>query len=131
MQAHWHFLAEGDRLLFYVGSPVSGIVGCGRLATKFRQTTPLWPDEVQANKVICPLRFEFDVEYCLPGVRWQDGCYGESALRPLIRNGFQCISDRLWADARRHFGLAEVATEPVAAAPSGRTPVDQANVTRD
>jgi hypothetical protein len=77
---------------------------------------------VEAGTVMYPLRFEFEVEYCLPGIRWLDGCYREPALRALIRNGFQCISARLRADARRHFGLAGVATEAVtrpAAIPPG------------
>lgn len=71
IKALWNMLREGDGLLFYVSKPVHGIVGFGHVVTKFRQTNPLWPDEIKRNEVIWPLRFEFDIEYCLPPSLWK------------------------------------------------------------
>lgn len=67
----WQSLQEGDRLLFYATKPTGGIIGHGSVRTKFRQDRPLWPKEVEDGKVIWPLRFEFDVHYCLPPVEWE------------------------------------------------------------
>ena len=71
LRSLWSMLREGDGLLFYVSKPVHGIIGFGHVVTKFRQTNPLWPDEIKRNEVIWPLRFEFDIEYCLPPSLWK------------------------------------------------------------
>src|SRR3972149_9518279 len=66
----WDKLEEKDRLLFYVTTPVKGIVGFGSVRTKFKQNRPLWPDEIRSKKIIWPLRFEFDVRFNLPPDKW-------------------------------------------------------------
>jgi predicted RNA-binding protein len=86
----WERLSETDKLFFYVTSPVSGVIGYGTVRTKFPQDQPLWPQEVKENKVIFPLRFEFDVEHCLPPDRWQASKITSSDLFP--RGGFQALS---------------------------------------
>jgi predicted RNA-binding protein len=86
----WERLSETDKLFFYVTSPVSGVIGYGTVRTKFPQDQPLWPQEVKENKVIFPLRFEFDVEHCLPPDRWQVSKITSSELFP--RGGFQALS---------------------------------------
>jgi len=86
----WERLSETDKLFFYVTSPVSGVIGYGTVRTKFPQDQPLWPQEVKENKVIFPLRFEFDVEHCLPPDRWQASKITSSELFP--RGGFQALS---------------------------------------
>jgi len=67
----WGALQEGDVVLFYVMRPVAGIIGFGKVKTKFRQTQPLWSKELDENEVIWPLRFEFNVEHCLPPDKWE------------------------------------------------------------
>jgi predicted RNA-binding protein len=67
----WEALQEGDMVLFYVMRPVAGIVGYGAVKTKFQQTQPLWSEEIEKDEVIWPLRFEFNVEYCLPPDNWE------------------------------------------------------------
>ncbi len=90
-QVHlWDRLEERDTLLFYVTSPVSGAVGHGTVRMKFRQSQPLWPEEITESKVIWPLRFEFNVEYCLPSDRWQTSKVTSPELFP--RGGFQALS---------------------------------------
>ncbi|MEW6070100.1 MAG: EVE domain-containing protein [Candidatus Thermoplasmatota archaeon] len=71
LEKFWNKISKGDILIFYVTSPVSGVIGFGRVTTKFKQDKPLWPDEVQSNKLIYPFRFEFKVEYCLPRESWE------------------------------------------------------------
>ncbi len=66
----WEKLAENDTVLFYVKRPVSGLVGYGTVQTKFRQTKPLWPQEIAEGTIKWPLCFEFKVEYCLAPDKW-------------------------------------------------------------
>ena len=90
LQALWNMLREGDGLLFYVSKPVHGIVGFGQVVTKFKQTNPLWPEEIKRNEVIWPLRFEFDIEYCLPPSLWKTRRYTSHDLQMISRMVFQC-----------------------------------------
>ena len=108
----WNMLREGDGLLFYVSKPVHGIVGVGYVATKFKQTTPLWPDEVKGDQVIWPLRFEFDVEYCLPLSLWKSKKYTSQDLQLVTRNVFQCYPIEEVNSARKALGLQPVIEEP-------------------
>lgn len=85
----WVGLNKGDVLLFYVTSPISGIIGHGTVRTKFRQDQPLWPQEIKEGKVIWPLRFEFNVEHCLPLDKWQTFKVTSRELFP--RGGFQAL----------------------------------------
>jgi len=90
LRSLWNMLREGDGLLFYVSKPVHGIIGCGYVGAKFRQTNPLWPEEIRKNEVIWPLRFEFDVEYCLPPSLWKSQSYTSQDLQLITRMVFQC-----------------------------------------
>lgn len=89
----WEAIVEGDRLLFYVTLPISGVIGYGTVRRKFRQNSPLWPQEVKARKSLWPLRLEFDVDYALPPERWQEDRVSNEAVRTLARGGFQAIDD--------------------------------------
>ena len=91
--ALWERLSQGDNVLFYATSPVSGVIGYGVVRTKFRQDKPLWPQEVKEDKVIWPCRFEFDVEYCLPRDKWKTRKVFSDFLRAIIRGGFQAIGE--------------------------------------
>ena len=106
MASLWNLLEEGDRLLFYVSNPVMGVVGCGNVTTKFRQDTPLWPDEIRKGTALWPLRFEFDVEYCLSPSLWETKCYREADLQLITRMVFQCAPAKLVREARSHLGLS-------------------------
>ncbi|NWF77221.1 MAG: EVE domain-containing protein [Chloroflexi bacterium] len=86
----WNRLNEGDVLLFYVTSPVSGVIGYGTVRIKFHQDQPLWPQEIEENEVIWPLRFEFNVERCLPFDKWPTSKVTSRELFP--RGGFQTLS---------------------------------------
>lgn len=90
LRSLWNMLREGDGLLFYVSKPVHGIVGFGHVVTKFRQTSPLWPEEIKRKEVLWPLRFEFDIEYCLPPSLWKFNKYTSHDLQMISRMVFQC-----------------------------------------
>jgi len=103
----WDSLTENDRVVFYATQPVGGIIGHGIVRTKFRQNKPLWPEEVRRNKNIWPLRFEFDVESCLPQKEWKAKKLVSKAIWP--RAGFQLLSK----DIAEEFISAMGATEYV------------------
>ncbi|TES87986.1 MAG: hypothetical protein E3J93_04220 [Dehalococcoidia bacterium] len=86
----WDTLSEGDRVLFYATQPVGGVIGHGIIRTKFRQGKPLWPEELRKHEIIWPLRFEFDVESCLPRREWNVSKIISKEIWP--RAGFQLIS---------------------------------------
>lgn len=87
----WESLKENDKVIFYVTSPVKGVIGHGVVRTKFPQDEPLWPDEIKQRKVIWPLRFEFDVDFRLPQGKWASERLVSKELQP--RAGFQALSE--------------------------------------
>ena len=73
LKKYWDKLQPNDLLFFYCTSPISGIIGYGRLTSKKGdQTIPLWADEVNTGTVIYPFRFEFEIEYVLESRLWQE-----------------------------------------------------------
>jgi len=78
---YWDVLQPNDIVLFYAMRPIAGIIGYGTIKTKFRQTQPLWFEEVNEGRVIWPLRFEIDVEYCLPPDRMETDRVTSELLR--------------------------------------------------
>jgi len=91
----WNNLTENDMVLFYVTNPVSGIIGYGAVQTKFRQTKPLWPQEIAERKVIWPLCFEFNVEHCLPPNKWTTDKISSDAVKLEARRGFHSLDPNL------------------------------------
>ena len=90
----WNRMTEGDGLVFYVTRPVGGAIGIGKVVTKFKQDKPLWPKEVQAQKVLWPYRFEFDVDFCFPPDEWSSRKLEVDALRAVVQAGFQPLKDK-------------------------------------
>jgi predicted RNA-binding protein len=87
----WEKLVEGDTILFYVTKPVSGVVGHGRIQTKFKQDKPTWPEEIEQNKILWPWGFEFTVEYCLPENDWATRKITSDTLKLKAGISFQSI----------------------------------------
>lgn len=109
----WESLNENDKLLFFANKPVGGIIGYGVVRTKFKQSKPLWPDELKEHKVIWPLRFEFDVEFCLAPDKWESERIVSKELRP--RSGFQLLDQNTAQKLVSSIGAIEYAakaTEP-------------------
>jgi len=90
----WERLSEGDGLIFYVTRPIGGAIGLGKVRTKFKQDKPLWPREVEANRVIWPLRFEFDVDFCFGPEDWKVQRLEVDALRAVVQAGFQPLKSK-------------------------------------
>ena len=87
----WGNLTEGDIVLFYATKPISGIIGYGTVQTKFRQDQPLWPQEIKEGRVIWPLRFEFNVEYCLAPDEWDTQKATSDTLKLKAGMGFHSL----------------------------------------
>ena len=91
----WENLAENDVILFYVTARVAGIIGYGTVQTKFIQDQPLWLDEIKEGKVIWPLRFEFNVDYCLAPDKWETDRIASDTLKLKVAVGFQSSEPQL------------------------------------
>lgn len=71
LYTEWKALDPGNIIFFYVTKTIRGVVGIGRVATKFIQDKPLWPDEIALGKVIYPYRFEFHTDYLIERDAWK------------------------------------------------------------
>lgn len=108
--ALWNLLQEGDKILIYASKPVGGVIGIATVSTKFRQTNALWPEEIRRNEVIWPLRFEFQLDYCLPRSEWPTRAYKQEDLQRITRMIFQCIPTSVATAVRTHFELPPMQT---------------------
>ena len=106
-EPQWKRLTRGDMVFCYAKSPISGLVGYGQVTKTFRQNVPLWPPEVRENKVIWPLRFEFDLIYLVPTPRWKSECVKLAEIpKYRLQSGFIEISDELAARLAERFPQA-------------------------
>jgi len=115
---NWERMESGDLLLIYVTAPVSAVVGAGVIRRTFRQTSPLWKEEVEKGEVIWELRFEFDVVMLLPLEYWHDaGVSGRDHGLPLMA-GLSAVAPEKAMPALEELGnrLAVVSGEPEAEA---------------
>ena len=111
----WDALQEGDVVFFYAMRPVAGIIGYGTVTTKFRQTQPLWSEELSKNEVIWSLRFEFGVEHCVAPDKWETDKITSELLRYKTGIGFQQIDSSLAQEVMSKFKErhAEELEEPI------------------
>jgi len=61
----WDKLSEGDILAFYASTPISGVIGFGRIKSKSIENTLIWPDEKNSGKAIWTHRFRFEIIHFL------------------------------------------------------------------
>lgn len=71
LKSLWENISNGDILFFYCLRPIGGVIGFGKCQAKFKQDKPLWPDEIRANRVIYPYRWQFQPIYVLPKSEWK------------------------------------------------------------
>jgi predicted RNA-binding protein len=90
----WEKLQKGDLVLFYVKSPIKGIIGFGKIESKFKQDKPLWPDEVRAKQVIYPYRFDFQILGLLSPEKWKEEFLSLSDLSISIQAGVNPIAKK-------------------------------------
>lgn len=103
----WNEIQENDIVLFYAIRPIAGLIGFGKVNAKFIQTNPLWRDEINKSEVIWPLRFEFDVEYCLPPDRWEYDKVSSESLRFNVNTGSQKYDSYKSQELIRQFSASE------------------------
>ena len=90
----WKALDSGDIIFFHITKTIGGIVGVGRVETKFIQDKPLWPDEIAIAKVIYPLRFEFHVDYLIEESKWKDKKISAGLSIQEMRRGINLLQER-------------------------------------
>lgn len=90
--SRWKKLEKGDYLLFYAKSPVKGLIGLGKLESKFKQDKPLWPDEIRAKSVIYPYRFDFQILGVLSPEKWHESAVSVSDLPLSLQAGVNPVS---------------------------------------
>lgn len=102
----WERLAENDIVLFYVKRPVGGLIGYGTVQTKFRQTKPLWPQEIAEGTIKWPLCFEFKVEYCLAPDKWNIDRVTSDILKFKAGVGFHQLEPQFATQMLSEFKIA-------------------------
>jgi len=70
LETHWNKIGQNDLILFYCKTPIKRVFGAGVVRSKFKQTLPLWKEEIEAQRCIWPFRFEFDILHLLPFGAW-------------------------------------------------------------
>lgn len=88
----WKKLQKGDLLLFYVKSPVKGLIGVGKVESKFKQDKPLWPDEIREKRVIYPYRFDFQILGVLLPEKWRTEAISVSDVSLSLQAGVNPVS---------------------------------------
>lgn len=88
----WRKLQKGDLLLFYAKSPVKGLIGVGKVESKFKQDKPLWPDEIREKRVIFPYRFDFQILGVLLPEKWHTEAISVSDVSLSLQAGVNPIS---------------------------------------
>lgn len=93
LERHWQKLQAGDLVFFYCVAPVGKFFGAGIVRSKFRQTSPLWKEEIEANGVIWPYRFEFDPIGLIAIDRWHKEGVPNRLFNLAIQAGLSPIAD--------------------------------------
>lgn len=91
----WEQISENDIIFFYATTPIKRIIGYGKISSKFKQDRPLWPEELRKNKVIWPLRFQFDVIFRFRKEEWKTSGITHPDLLYRVRSGFQGLSKEI------------------------------------
>lgn len=93
LQHHWERLEANDLVLFYCKAPISRFFGSGITRGKFRQTEPLWKEEIQEKRVIWPYRFEFDPVHLIPLQRWMKDGIPNRSFGLALQGGLNPVAD--------------------------------------
>ncbi|MCX8190222.1 MAG: EVE domain-containing protein [Candidatus Diapherotrites archaeon] len=67
----WQKIKPGDIVLFYVTTPISRIMGFGKVKETSEENSLLWPDEIKENNLKYPLRIIFEEMKCIED--WENG----------------------------------------------------------
>ena len=93
LTSYWDKLQKGDVVIFYVTSPISGVVGVGEVDSKFKQDKPLWPDEIREQRVIYPYRFGFKILAIVHKDKWKSDALQIGDLKVNFWAGMNPVSN--------------------------------------
>lgn len=85
-------MREGDNLWLYTTSPVKGVIGLGQVKDKYVDwKTLIWPEELEKQQVVWPLRFRIHILKILPVTKWESSCIRINDFNLFWQQGFQQI----------------------------------------
>lgn len=86
-------LVEGSPAWLYATRPVGGVIGLATIREKYIDASiPLWPDELNAQRVIWPLRFRLEITKLIPPDRWEEHAIDIRDFGLPWRRGFQRLA---------------------------------------
>ncbi|MEM2050490.1 MAG: hypothetical protein QXZ11_05150 [Thermoproteota archaeon] len=90
----WNRVAQGDLLLFYVTSPVCGIVGVASVEGKAEENNILWRDEAVVGRALYPYRILFKPVFILDEDKWETGRIPVKDLNVSVRAGLNSLRNQ-------------------------------------
>ncbi|MEM2842128.1 MAG: hypothetical protein QW201_02365 [Thermoproteota archaeon] len=90
----WDRVAEGNLLLFYVTSPVCGIVGIARVEGRAVENSILWRDEAVVGRALYPYRILFKPLFILQEDRWEIDRIAVKDLNVSVRAGLNSLRNQ-------------------------------------
>ncbi|MBO3798907.1 MAG: EVE domain-containing protein [Thermoproteota archaeon] len=90
----WERVAKGDLLLFYVTSPVRGIIGIARVEGKAEENNILWRDEAVVGRAIYPYRILFKPVFILDEEKWETDRIAVKDLNVSVRAGLNSLRNK-------------------------------------
>ncbi|MEM3388930.1 MAG: EVE domain-containing protein [Thermoproteota archaeon] len=90
----WERVAQGDLLLFYVTSPVYGIVGVASVEGKAEENNILWRDEAVVGRALYPYRILFKPVFILDEDKWETGRIPVKDLNVSVRAGLNSLRNQ-------------------------------------
>ncbi|MEM3958620.1 MAG: hypothetical protein QXO47_10525, partial [Thermoproteota archaeon] len=94
LKRSWERVAKDDLLLFYVTSPVRGIVGVASVEGKAEENNILWRDEAVVGRVLYPYRILFKPVFILDEDKWETGRIPVKDLNVSVRAGLNSLRNQ-------------------------------------
>jgi predicted RNA-binding protein len=89
----WEKVAKGDLLIFYVTSPVRGIVGVAFVEGKIEEHTTLWQDELVVGRALYPYRILFKPIFILEKEKWESNKITIKDLKVSVQAGINHLKN--------------------------------------
>ena len=94
-QKQWEQIELGDSVLFYATTPVKGVIGYGTINSKMQNDKLIWPQEVEQGRTLWPLRFIFEIVFCLSLNEWETKRARVSHQVAVLQKSFQKINEEV------------------------------------
>ena len=89
----WNTSQFGDLVAFYVTSPISKVIGFGKLTKKYFDDELVWPDEILFGRPIWKYRMLFDILYLTDD--WANGIPVPQNI--MLNTGRKVIDERTFS----------------------------------